>query len=49
MGFQDVVFLPSRASFPLDFLQIVAEVNASGPPHVIELWLRVSKGMFPVK
>ena len=39
MGFQDVVFLPSRASFPPYFLKIVVEVNASGPPPVIKLWL----------
>ena len=25
------------------------EVKASGPPHVLEMWLGVSKGMLPVK
>ena len=31
------------------FLNIVVEVKASGPPHVLELSLGVSKGMLPVK
>ena len=34
MSFQDVVFLPSRASFPPHFLRIVVDVKALGPPHV---------------
>ena len=34
IGFQDVAFLPSRASFPPHLLKIVVEVKASGPPHV---------------
>ena len=29
MGFQDVVFLPSKANFPPYFLRIVVEVKAS--------------------
>ena len=45
MGFQDIAFLPSRASFP-HFLNIVVEVKASG--HVFKLCLGVSKGMLPV-
>ena len=49
MGFQDVAFLPSRASFPQHFLQFVAEVNALRQPHVLKLWLRVSRAMLPVK
>ena len=38
MGFQDVAFLPSRASVRPHFQIIVAGVKASGPPHVIKLW-----------
>ena len=49
MGCQDVSFLPPRASFPPHFLTIVVEVKTSGPPHVLILWLGVSKGMLPVK
>ena len=49
MGFQDVTFLPSRANFSPHFLKIVVEVKASGPPHVLALWLGVSKGMLPVR
>ena len=49
MGLQDVKLLPSRASFPPHFIQIVVEVKASGSPHVLKLWLVVRKGMLPVK
>ena len=49
MGYQNAAFLPPRASFPPHFLNIVVEVKASGPPHVLKLWLGVSKGMLPVK
>ena len=42
-GFQDVAFLPSRASFQPHFVNIVAEVKALG----LRLW--VIKGMIPVK
>ena len=49
MGFQDVEFLPFRASFPPHFIKIVVEVKASGPSHVLKLWLGVSKGMLPVE
>ena len=38
MCFWDVAFLPPRASFPPHFLQIVVEVKALGPPHVLRLW-----------
>ena len=48
MSFWDVAFLPSRASFSIIFLKIVVEVKVSGPPHVLELWLGVRKGMLPV-
>ena len=49
MGFQDVVFLTSRASFlSPHFLRIAVEVKASGPLHVLKLWLGVSKCMLPV-
>ena len=36
MGFQDVAFLPSQASFPPHFLKIVVEVKASGPPQLLQ-------------
>ena len=49
MGFQDVAFLTSYASFPPHLLKIVLEMKALGPPHVLELWLAVSKGMLPVE
>ena len=49
MGVQDVALLPSRASFSTThFLESVVEVKASGPPHVLELWLGLSKVMLPV-
>ena len=47
--FQEVAFLHSRTSFPPHFSQIVVEMIASGPPHVLKLCLAVSKGMLPVK
>ena len=31
------------------FLQIVVEIKVSGPPHVFNLWLGVSKGLLHVK
>ena len=43
MSFQDVAFLRSSARVSLHFLNIVVEVKASGPPHVLKLWLEVSK------
>ena len=49
MSFQDVAFMPSRANFLQHFIKIVVEVKASGPPHVIKLWLGETKGMLPVK
>ena len=49
MVVQDVAFLPSRASFSTTFPKIVVEVEALGPPHVLKLWLWVSKGMLPIK
>ena len=27
----------------------MVDVNASGSPHILKLWLPVSKGMLPVK
>ena len=45
IGFQDVVFLSSRASLSTTFLINGVEVKASGQPHVLKLWLGVSKGM----
>ena len=49
MRFQDVVFLPSKASFTSHLLIIIVVFEASGPPHVLKLWLGLSKGMLPVK
>ena len=49
MGFQDVAILLCQASFPTTFLNVVVEVDVSGPPHVQKLWLGVSKGMLPVE
>ena len=49
MGFRDVPFLPSRASSPTHFSKIVIEVKASGSPHILKLWLGVSKGMLPAE
>ena len=34
---------------PPHFLRIAFELKASGPPHVLKLWLGVSKDMLPVK
>ena len=49
MGFRDVAFMSSLASFAPYFLKIVLEEKALGQPHVLQLWLGVSKGMLPVK
>ena len=49
MGSQDVEFQPSRATFSTTCQKIVVEVKASGPPHVIRLWLGLSEGMLPAK
>ena len=49
MGFLDVAFLPSRASFPPHLLNIAVDVKALAQLHVLELWLMVSKGMLPVE
>ena len=50
MGFRDVAFLPPLATFPPHFLKIVlALCKAYRPPHVLGLWLGVSKGMLPAK
>ena len=49
MGFHDVTVPPPSRQF-IDHIKkkIVVEVNASQPPHVLELWMVVSKGMLPV-
>ena len=50
MGFQDVALLPSRAGFSTTFFINCGEVLVSGPPHVLRLWLGVSKGIkLPVR
>ena len=47
--FHNVAFQPPEHDFPPHFLDIVAEVKAAEPPHVLKAWLGVSKGMLPVK
>ena len=47
--FQDIALLPPELVFPPHFLEIVVGEKASGPPHVLKLWLGVGKGMLPVK
>ena len=49
MGFHEVASLPSQASSTPRFFKIVVMVKTSGPPHVLTLWLGVSKGMLPVR
>ena len=41
--------MPSQASVSTMLLNIMVDVIGSGPPHVLELWLWVSKGMLPVR
>ena len=48
-GFRDVAFLPPELLLTPHFLKIVVEVKASGPPHVLELWLGVGKDRLPPK
>ena len=45
MGFQDVMFLPSRASFLSHFLMIVVEIKPSGR----RLWLEINKGILTIR
>ena len=49
MRFQDVAFLPTEIVFTSHFLNVEVVAKTSGPPHVLGLWLGVSKGMLPVK
>ena len=49
MGFLDVSFLPSRASFSTTFLRMVVGIKAMRLSHVLRLWLWVSEVMLPVK
>ena len=49
MDFQELGFMPTELVFTPHFSKIVAEVKATGLPHVIELWLRIRKGMLLVK
>ena len=44
-----MVSCPSELVFPPRFLKIVVVVKASGLPHVVKLWLRVSKGLLAVR
>ena len=48
MILRDVMFLPLKIVHAPHFLQIVAEVKTMRLPHVLKLWLWVSKGMLPV-
>ena len=48
MGLQDVAFLPPELVFTPYLKNIVEEVKASGTPHVLKLWLGLSKSMLPV-
>ena len=48
MGYKDEAFLPSRSGSTPHLLKIVVEAKALGPPHVLKLWLGVSKGVLPV-
>ena len=49
MGLQDVALLPPKLVITPHFLNIMVEVKASGPQHVLKLWLGVGKGMLPAK
>ena len=49
MGFQDVAYLPSRARSTPHFLKIAVELKASGPSHILKLWLVTIKTMHTVK
>ena len=49
MDFQDIALLPSRACFSPHYLKIAVEMKASGPPHVLKMWLVVSKGILSVE
>ena len=49
MDFQDVEFLISLASFYTTFLEMHGRAEGLQLPHVLKLWLRVSKGMLPLR
>ena len=49
IGSPGATFLLSDFVFTPHFLQIVVEVKASGPSHVLKLWMEVSKGMLSVQ
>ena len=50
MGFQDIAFLTSPASYSTMFPKNVVDVKSMElPPHVLKLWLALSQGMPPVK
>ena len=48
ISFQNTAFQSSIASYTT-VLKIAVEAKASEPPRVIKRWLRVSKGMLPVR
>ena len=39
MDFKDLAVLPSELVIQPHFLKIAVEVKASGPPHVLKLWM----------
>ena len=41
--------VPTELVFPPRLIKTVVEAKASEPPHVLKLWLGVSKGILPVK
>ena len=45
----DVAFLPSNSTFSTTFLMNCGRGECLGPPHILTVWLWVSKGVLPVK
>ena len=48
MDFQDLEFLPSGDSFYTSFHKNCCRGKILGQPHILELLMVASKGMFPV-
>ena len=49
LGFQDVAFLPYRASFYTTFIKHCGRGEGLWTTTCLKLWLGVSKGMLPVR
>ena len=49
MGFQDVVFLSSRASFSTTFLKNCGRGESLGTTTYLKAFVGLSKGILPVK